>query len=232
MVHLTGQWTKMSGDMKESLDPRVRELCQKKHNKLDADKQKIECNVLKYYPPNITRGIGAPPAKISRMNYSNDIMTWMALGVFRHWFASALALDRHRHAKDGGYWLYSKLAAGGPAYLAKGELKSFHEKFPMSTRGENVLEEHVERFKNDIKAVVKPLMKNESQLDCERYPVDYTTCVKITREEVNDMWADDDDTPEWARTMKPPGGNGLMKPPGINGHGNGSSNKRQRADDD
>lgn len=236
IVHLTGQWNKMTNEMKEILDPKVRELCQKKHDKLDADKQRIECHVLKYYSPVLTREIGAPPSKISRMSYSNDIMQWMSLSLFRHWFASALALDRHRHAKDGGYWLYSRLAAGGPAYLSKVELKSYHEKFPMSTRGENVLEEHVEQLKNNIKALVRPLMKNESQLDCERFPVDYTTCIKITREEVSDMWADDDDTPEWAKMMKPPGGNGMMQPPTINGNGldlgNSSLGKRARVDGD
>jgi hypothetical protein len=235
IVHLTGQWNKITTEMKEGLDPKVRELCQNKHDKLDEDKKKIECQVLKYYPPVLTREIGAPPNKISRMSYSNDIMQWMTLSLFRHWFASALALDRHRHAKDGGFWLYSKLAAGGLEYLAKSELKSYHEKFPMSTRGEHVLEEHVEKLKEDIKALVKPLMKNESQLDCERFPVDYTTCVKVSRDEVSGMWADDDDTPEWAKVMKPPSGNGMMKPP-TSGNGmdlgNSSLGKRARVDDD
>lgn len=245
IVHLTGQWNKMSEEMKDNLDPKVRELCQKKHEQLMGLKKTTECKVLKFYPPYVQRQIGAPPAKISRMSYSNDIMQWMVLSLFRHWFATCLALDRHRHAKDGGYWLYSRLAKGGPEYLAKTELKSYHEKFPMSTRGENVLENHMEDLKKLIMPLVKPLMKNESQLDCERFPVDYTTCIKVNREECMDMWADDDDVPEWARAMPPPGGKGMMRPPHVNGHtsgcakGNGMNlghsslnNKRARLDDE
>lgn len=245
IVHLTGQWNKMSEEMKENLDPKVRELCQKKHEEVQRLKFTIECKVLKFYPDCITRELGAPPNRISRMSYSNDIMDWMALCLFRHWFSSCLAADRHRHAKDGGHWLYSALAQGGPAYLDKPALKSYHEKFPMSTRGDNVLEKHMEDLKKLIMPLVRPVMKNESQLDCERFPVDYTTCIKVTREECMDMWADDDDVPEWARLMRPPGGKGMMKPPPVNGHTNGypngngmnlgrssGSNKRARIDDD
>jgi hypothetical protein len=213
VIHLTGQWNSFPTEMKEGLDPKVRELCQKKHEKLHEDKKKVECNVLKYYPPHLTREIGAPPSKIARMSYSNDIMHWMALSLFRHWFASALALDRHRHAKDGGYWLYSRLAAGGTAYLSKSELKSYHEKFPMSTRGENVMEENIDKLKDDIKVLAKPLMKNESQLDCDRFPVHYTTCVRISREEVFGIWADEDETPEWAKVTRRSSGKAMMKPP-------------------
>ncbi|QDS69590.1 hypothetical protein FKW77_008416 [Venturia effusa] len=244
IVHLTGQWNKMTDNMKGNLDPKVRELCQKKHEELQQFKKTIECKVLKFYPLCIQREVGAPPSQISRMSYSNDIMQWMTLCLFRHWFATCLALDRHRHSEDGGYWLYSRLAKGGPAYLGKTELKSYHEKFPMSTRGENVLEGHMEELKKLIVPLVKPLMKNESQLDCERFPVDYTTCIKVTRDDCMDMWDDDVDAPEWARMMPPPGGRGMMKPPQMMGHmdgyhnGNGTSvgtshpsRKRARQDD-
>jgi hypothetical protein len=183
-----GQWNRLDGITKDTLDPKVHDLCNFKAIELDNRKMMIECRILKFYPANLGREVGAPSQSISRMSYSNDIMDWMALDVFRHWFSAALALKRNRFAPDGGYWLYKKLAEGGDAYLSKQELKSFHERFPMSTRGERVFEEHVNTLKAGLRPCVADLMPNESQLDCERFPVDYLTCVKIEKDKLQKIW--------------------------------------------
>jgi hypothetical protein len=188
IIHLVGKWNGLEASTKLMLDKQVRELCQKKHDELDEYKRWIECQILKFYPAHLGREIGAPPKVISRMSYSNDIMDWMALSVFRHWFASALALNRHRLAPDGGFWLYSQLASAGGAYLSKQELRSFHQKFPMSTRGENVLEEHVNGLKDEIKSIVAGLMRNESLLDTDRFPVEHLTCVKVEKAVAARIW--------------------------------------------
>ncbi|KAF2431326.1 hypothetical protein EJ08DRAFT_632188 [Tothia fuscella] len=190
VVHLTGQWNTLGDDVKGSLDGKVRELCAAKAHELDERKKMVECRILKFYPHHMGREVGAPPGNVSRMSYGNDIMDWIALGVFRHWFSSALALDRNRRAEDGGYWLYSRLAEGQNAYLTKQELQSFHERFPMTTRGENVLERHVNQLKEDVRPLVAELMKNESQLDCERFAVQYLTCVKVEKTKAMEMWND------------------------------------------
>jgi hypothetical protein len=193
-----GQWNQFDGITKDSLDPCARALCEAKVVELDHLKTMVECRILKFYPARMGREVGAPPRSISRMSYSNDIMDWMALGVFRHWFSSALALRRNRFAPDGGFWLYKKLAEGGNTYLSRQELRSFHERFPMSTRGEHVLKEHVDTLKAGIRPLVTELMHNESQLDCERFPVNYLTCVKIEKDKVQKMWEDkEDDMLNW-----------------------------------
>jgi hypothetical protein len=187
---VTGQWNRYNLTTKNALDKNVRKLCENKAEELDAHKLQVECCILKFYPQNMSRQVGGPPKSISRTSYSNDIIDWMALGVFRHWFSSALALNRNRVAADGGYWLYKKLAEGGNSYLSKQELKSFHERFPMSTRGEHVLEVHVDNLKAGIRPLVADLMRNQSQLDCERFPVDYLTCVKVDKDTAQEMWRD------------------------------------------
>jgi hypothetical protein len=192
IIHLVGRWNSLSSDQKAGLEPKVRKICEQKVQELQIRLTHIECRVLKFYPAEITRPIGAPPKHIQRMSYANDIYTWMALCLFRHWFASALAVNQNRHATDGGFWLYSKLAKGGDAYLEKSEVNKFHDKFPMSTRGEHVLDQTVNRLKEMIRPIVAELMRTEANLDQERFPVEYLTCTVIKKEQIQALLGRDD----------------------------------------
>jgi hypothetical protein len=198
IIHLVGRWNSFTPEQIASLDPIVRKLCEEKHHHLQMRLTHIECRVVKFYPNEITRPVGAPPREISRMSYANDIYTWMALNLHRHWFTSVILVDQHRHAADGGYWLYSRLAKGGDAYLEKTEVNKFHDKFPMSTRGEHVLDQTLNRVKEAIRPIVSELMVSEANLDQERFPVEYLTCIVVKKQEVQQlMGLLVDETPDW-----------------------------------
>lgn len=187
IIHIAGRWNSLAPEEFSSLHPKIREICEDHYNKLQARLCNVEQRVLKFYPGNIQRPIGATIKQTSRMSYANDIMTWMALCIYRHWFATMLAIDAHRHSKDGGYKLYSMLAKGGDAYLTKSEINGFREKFPMSTRGEHVLDKHMERLKHMVTLLVAEVMLTELQLDTERYKVDYVTCTHIDKVAVQSL---------------------------------------------
>jgi hypothetical protein len=58
----------------------------------------------------------------------------------------------------------------------------------MTIRSVHVFERHVNQIKEDIRSLVAELMKNESQLDCDRFPVKYLTCIKVEKEKAMEMW--------------------------------------------
>lgn len=200
VIHLVGRWNSLKPEEVNSLDPAVRKFCEEKHHELQMRCIQVECRIVKFYPNELTRPIGAPTKHIQRMSYANDIYTWMALCLLRHWFASVVVVDQHRHAVDGGWWFYSRLAKAGNAYLDKIEVNKFHGKFPMSTRGEHVLDQTVNRIKEMIRPIVADLMRSEANLDQERFPVEYLTCAIIKKDEVQGlMEKDDKKVPDWGK---------------------------------
>jgi hypothetical protein len=102
IIHLVGRWNALTPDQKEGLDPVVCKLCRAKHDELQGRLVHAECRILKFYMPETTRELGAPPKHIQRMSYANDIYCWMAMTLFRHWFGSILAVGANRLAPDGG----------------------------------------------------------------------------------------------------------------------------------
>ena len=210
IIHLVGRWNSFDNEQIAGLDPVVRKLCLEKHGELQYRCIQTECRVTKYYPKEITRPIGAPPKHIQRMSYANDIYTWMALNIFRHWFTSVTVVGQNYRAEDGGYWFYQCLSKGGNLYLAKNEVNKFHEKFPMSTRGEHVLDQTVNRIKEMIRPLVADIVRSEANLDQDRYPVNYLTCTIIRKEEVQALMDSMDGgkqaTIDWGQADQPKAG--------------------------
>lgn len=115
----------------------------------------IEQAIGGYYPGNMMRHSTTGRADrdpIGRADYANDILSWMALGAFKHWFANAMALECGHTAEDFGYDTYMLLAKAD--YLDRNAMNDFHVPFPMSNKGQAVVEAHLSAIKMGVKPLV------------------------------------------------------------------------------
>jgi len=168
-------------ETKAHLDSSTYKTCEKYAGRTLEHRKKIEQKVVKFYPAQLVRSEADGRRAISRASYSNDVVVWMALDLFRHWFSSALLEKLNHVAPDGGYWMYNTMARGIETYLGQEDLHQFHERFPMSTKGQTVMRSHLGDIKRAVGGIVGPLLKNESQLDLEKHEVKYLTCAKPKR---------------------------------------------------
>lgn len=129
IVHLVGQWSGLNQKLKQSMAPEVAELCDAKNTELNLKKRAIELRIFGHYPGDIQRAQDSK--NIGRASYSNDIISWMALSLFRHWMGQTVCNDQNHHAPDGGYAFYKQLKEGGQSYLDKDTVAAFHHYFPM-----------------------------------------------------------------------------------------------------
>lgn len=186
-IHLVGRWNSLTTDEKGGLDPEILVFCESKFSQLQSLLMQTECKIVKFYPKEVKRSNTATGKEIERTSYANDIYHWMALNVFRHWFASAVIVGENRMAEDSGFSLYKKLSLAGKHYLTKEEANQFHAICPMSRRGEHALDAILERLKDGIRRLVVDVMKSETKLDVSKFPVDYLTCTKIDEDEVREI---------------------------------------------
>lgn len=178
LIHLIGQWNRLSQADRDTLNPEVLKICQRKHDDLNIVKQAIEIRILGHYPGVVQRQAVANPG---RMSYSNDIYMWMVLSLFRHWFSQSVCEQRNFLCKDGGATLYRQIGEGGYSYLDRKTLEGFHAYFPMSGKGMSVLENHLSVYKQELKPFVYALLKHHSQLDVTKEPVPYLTCCVVEK---------------------------------------------------
>jgi hypothetical protein len=184
IVHIVGRWNEAGEDAKANLAAPIRDLCEHKHEELTQLKNKIESAIIRYYPPQMKRDPQETSSTFNRQSYANDIMGWMAITLFKHWFSSALVNDRGRHGTDGGFWLYTAIGQGGHAYLNETEILAFHAKFPMSSKGSAVFRDHLLDIKDDVRKIVAPLLENHSQLEPAEQGIKYLTCTLVKKEEL------------------------------------------------
>ena len=178
LIHLIGQWNRLSQADRDTLSPEVLKVCQRKHDDLNIVKQAIEIRILGHYPGVVQRQALANPG---RMSYSNDIYMWMVLSLFRHWFSQSVCEQRNFLCKDGGATLYRQIGEGGHTYLDRKTLEGFHSYFPMSAKGMSVLENHLSVYKQELKPFVSALLKHHSQLDVSEEAVPYLTCCVVDK---------------------------------------------------
>lgn len=144
--------------------------------------QLVETSLLSYYPKNMLRNrtVGrADRDSIGRSSYANDIMSWIALTVWRHWIAQTICNDKGHMDEDMGYALFDCINKAGEHYLGRGVLEAFHGYFPMSQKGSAVLENRVNELKKHAAETVKKILINESSLDTSRYSYEYILSAKI-----------------------------------------------------
>jgi hypothetical protein len=151
-------------------------------------------NLLSYYPESLqrTKTVGrADRDSIGRASYANDIMQWIGLTVWRHWLAQQVCADRTHADADMGFAFFRLVAKAGEAYLDRNQLRQFHEFFPMSLKGESVVENRISELKQEGQGMVQKVLKNEAYLDVEKFPAGHLTCT----------WVGPDDYP-WEHTGK------------------------------
>ena len=79
----------------DSLRPDIRAVVERKVAELRQMCRSAEQSIASYYPSHLYRRSATGRADhddIGRKSYSNDIMAWMSLSLFRHWFAQQIAL--------------------------------------------------------------------------------------------------------------------------------------------
>lgn len=158
LIHATGQYN--TENVKKNVDKMqapVRDLLHKKGQALREAVRLAEKRILSYYPTHLQREktVGrADKDSIGRGSYANDIMSWIGLIVLRHFFAQTVADDAGHNAPDMGKELVDAIMKGGDAYLNRHVLDQFHAYFPMSNKGNSVLEGKIEEMKEFIKKFV------------------------------------------------------------------------------
>ena len=158
LIHAVGQYNSpnMIAAMEGNMRPAIHELIQRKANAMKSGVQMVTNNILTYYPKHIQRARSTGLAEVdntTRNSYGNDIITWMALSVFRQWFSQQVVAEKTLRAQDMGYETFSAMSKGGDEYLHQGSLGDFHRIFPMSYKGGQTLmnklfdvKEHVKHF--------------------------------------------------------------------------------------
>ena len=192
VIHLIGKWNTFTEDQKTKMNEETRALCERKFKQLEVAKEAIELRILGHYPPFLCRDAGTKPG---RANYSNDIYMWMAICFYRQWFAQAISDGRNRQSPDGGYLFYHQIGAGGNAYLNHENFLNFHKYFPMSSKACHVLEANMVIMKEDVKAFVKDILVNNTNVDavvCKN--LNWLTCARINKEDFPWFVAEEIDT--------------------------------------
>ncbi|KAK5135590.1 hypothetical protein LTR08_005070 [Meristemomyces frigidus] len=183
LIHGAGQFNcKGIAAEVENLPKAVSDILTKKAKVLMAAMQQAEMKILSYYPSHLQREktVGrADKDNTGRASYANDVMSWIALTVLRHFFAQNLCNGNTHNAEDMGWEVVTAIMAGGDTYLNKPQLESFHNLFPMSRKGAGVVEHRLDEMKELIKSFVRDLAKNESQLDIRLFPVKHFTCTTV-----------------------------------------------------
>lgn len=126
-------------------------LIEKAHAIRDAVRM-AERRLGSYYPQMLMREKTFDRENISRANYSNDVITWMALCWFRHWINDMMVTDQGHMADDLGRSFIAMIATGGDAYMNKQQLVTqFHLPFPMTSKGMACIEHRLSEIKESVK---------------------------------------------------------------------------------
>lgn len=200
VTHAVGQFNKetIQDALRTTRIPyKASDIVHEKADQLKAMARKLQSDLLSYYPDNLqrTKTTGrADRDSIGRASYANDIMAWLALTCWRHWLAQMVILDHTHNADDMGWHFFKCVHEAGDAYLNRVQMDQFHLYFPMSGKGQSVLENNVNQLKAHGRTIVEPALRSYCQLDIERFPVQHMTCVRVGP---NDFpWLRQDSEPE------------------------------------
>ena len=162
LIHLVGKWKMLTEDEHIQLDQRIVAVCDKKFKEFQLIKEATELRILGHYSARVIKKEVESPG---RMHYANDVYSWMAIALFRHWFAQNICQGSSMHATDGGFAFYYVLSRGGQAYLDRKQCEDFHLYCPMTSKGKTVFENYLSDYKAEIQKFVAPLMLNRTQLE-------------------------------------------------------------------
>lgn len=181
LIHLVGNWQGIDDTQRALIKPEVRKMCEAKHKQMKLTKMAIEVRTLGHYPASVQRSV---EQSVGRMTYQNNIYMWMGISLFRHWFSQSIVEQRNLMSEDGGALFYRQIAAGGQAYLDRKALEGFHQYFPMSAKGASVFTNHLTKYKDEVRHFVADLVVNRAQLDTDKHPLPYLTCLQVERDDM------------------------------------------------
>ena len=190
LIHVVGQWPQGAAQLRNNLPDTVLDIIEDKVEELEDMKARIEGKLFRL---TLTTSRG------ERVNPTNAYTDWLAVSLFRQWFADNTTplptpILKHRTASGTNASppappplntgrVYRKIGTGGQAYLGHDELKRFLKLRPedYSREGLKKFERKVEEVKNLAKDLVKPLMRNFLELDVTRDggSLGYLTCTRI-----------------------------------------------------
>jgi hypothetical protein len=180
---LVGQWGALPDHIKDGLKPEIKEVILRKWAQHIEKAKDLERRIFAIYPHKMTR---SPEEDCGRASYANDIMSWIASVMYRHWWGQVIVNEEGARADDAGYALFKRLVEGGDAYLTRQELARFHARFNMSRKGMNVVENAVLEIKELAKSVVERsgVLDNNSSLETKKYGVAYRLDLAVADEDI------------------------------------------------
>lgn len=171
----------------------IRQLCDKKNRVLASAKLDIEKHIACHYPshlhrngfggrsddperddsirPNVTTGSRTTREfghSVKSQSYAHDIISWMALNHYRHFFAQMTITDAGAHALDGGAKFYRALYAAGDAYLDRRSTESFCTRFPLSSKSRDLFEQQLAMLKEAVRGYVADIVKCQLVMNLEQ----------------------------------------------------------------
>ena len=197
LVHVVGQWPSGSSQLR-NLPDSVLELIEDKVDELQDLKAKIEGRLFRL---TLTTARGE---RVTPTHY----LEWTAISLFRQWLAEnttpppppvpktqtpenrrSAPLPPQPPAPNTGK-IYRLIGSGGSSYLGHEELKRFMKIRPDDYTRESMkkFEKRMDEIKNLAKEIVKPLTRNNLELDLGRDGggLGYLTCTRI--EEADYPW--------------------------------------------
>ncbi len=198
LVHVVGQWPSAAHVLRSQMPDQVLDIIEDKVEDLEDTKAKIEGQLFRL---TLLTGKG------ERVTPTNAYLDWTAVSLFRQWLAENTTPPPAPNTKDSPHGrnpsnpgplpptppplntgrIYRMLGTGGSAYLAHDELKRFLKIRPEDYTRDNLkrFERKVEAVKSLAKDIVKPLMKNNLQLDLGRDggSLGYLTCTGLEEQD-------------------------------------------------
>jgi hypothetical protein len=192
MVHVVGQWPQGANQLRGQTSEAVLDLIEDKVDEMDELKAKIE---VKLFRLTLTTSKG------ERVNPSNSWLDWLAMSLFRQWFAentnpppAPILKSPRAPLSRGGEApapptaaafntgpIFRLLGTGGSSYLGHDECKRFLRLSSEHYNRENLkkFERRIDSLKELAKDAVKPLMRNFLELDLSQGGLPYLTCTRI-----------------------------------------------------
>lgn len=191
MIHLVGKFHLKDAINLETLKSpehgelgkHIWALIQHKAKELKDKKLMVERNLVEFYPARMIHKEDTSTVP-GRALYANDIYFWQGLTLCRQFIASAILSNVHHRANDGGMSFYRTIGEG--TYLRPETLGKYHMTFDMSSKGRACLHTGLEAVKEDLKVVVNPILRDNSQATraVDAAPFSHFTCTEVTDEEL------------------------------------------------
>lgn len=197
LIHVVGQWPAGAGQVSRgSVDNVLLDLVEDKVEDLEDAKARVDGKLFRL-SLTTTRG--------DRVNPASGWLDWLAVSLFRQWFADSTTAPPQGILKDGASSskratpspdaAYRLLGVGGQAYLAREELKRFLKLHPENYSRENFrrFERRIDELKHLGQDASKPLTRSFSEMDVDREgggsKVQYLTCTRVEDRDFNFIWS-------------------------------------------